>query len=177
MNDPTTDPTSDPTTDPTSDPTADPTSDPTADPTSEAPGPDYANTTAHDLGATTPVPTAAATTPFRVEPSTPVPDDRVATEPTPAPTASTAWQPPAGPPAAAPAPVEQGGLVTVRKGPRPGAITLGLLSMIIAAYVLTANLTDTDLNLRVLAPTTFGALGVVFLVVGLVGVLAGSRRR
>lgn len=118
-------------------------------------------------------------TPLRVEPPTPVPDDVVTPEetdtrtlpqldapPPPATTTQSAWQPPAGQP-----------LVTVRRGPLPVTIMLGLLSLIVSAYVLVTNLTRTDLDLRLIGPMMFGAVGGLLLIVGLIGVFAGGRSR
>jgi hypothetical protein len=106
---------------------------------------------------TSPIPTTAtrevpAARPFRVEPATPVP-------------------------VAGPQEPTRPALVVVRRGPRPGAIMLGLLSMIVAAYVLVANLTDTDVNLRLVGPPMIGAFGGMLLIVGLVGVVTGRMRR
>jgi hypothetical protein len=119
--------------------------------------------------------------PFRVEPSTPVPDDAVSPDdiaaglPTlPAPPPSTHPQPPMG--AAPPAPYGRG-LVTVRRGPLPMTIMLGLLSLIVAGYVMATNLLGADFDMRVAGPTVFGTFGGLLLVVGLVGVIAGGRRR
>jgi hypothetical protein len=112
------------------------------------------------------------TTPFRVEPATPVPDDVTK----PAGEASTALPPPSLTTPTYPSYAQQP-LVTVAKGPRPFTVMLGLLSMIVAGYVLAMNLTTTDLDLRVLGPTTFGALGGLLVFVGLIGVVASGRRR
>jgi hypothetical protein len=122
-----------------------------------------------------------ATTPFRVEPATPVPDD-VVRDPAPAPASQLPHlPPPVGSPvpvASTPhQPVPRPALVYVRRGPRPGAIMLGLLSMIIAAYVLAANLTDADLSLRLVGPPMIGAFGGMLLIVGLIGVVVGRLRR
>ena len=80
-------------------------------------------------------------------------------------------------PQVAPQPAPRPVLVTVRKGPRPGSIMLGLLSMLVAAYVLVANLTDADLSVRMVGPMMIGALGGMLLLVGLAGVVAGRLRR
>lgn len=192
---------SDPTADPASAPAADPASDPVAPtgatslsshlgwpetPTS-APTSSTGSATAQSPAAaewTSPIPTTAtrevpAARPFRVEPATPVPDDVVA-EADPAAGSSL----PHLPPPSAPAPVAQApgeparpALVVVRRGPRPGAIMLGLLSMIVAGYILAANLTDTDLSFRLVGPPMIGAFGGMLLIVGLIGVLAGRMRR
>jgi hypothetical protein len=155
------------------DPTADPMTDPLADPMTNpmtGPSPDPAVTTQIPAVSTQAMPAA---TPFRVEPATPVPDDAVtegsALPHLPPPTAQPypAYQEPAPRPA----------LVTVRKGPRPGSIMLGLLSMLVAAYVLVANLTDADLSFRLVGPTMIGAFGGMLLLVGLAGVVAGRLRR
>ena len=76
-------------------------------------------------------------------------------------------------PSRPPSPPRVPALVTVRKGPRPGAIMLGLLTMLVAAYVLVANLTDADLSFRMVGPSMIGALGCMLLLVGLAGVVAG----
>ena len=128
------------------------------------------------------IPTPA---PYRVEPATPVPDDAVAdteaadhrsTVPhVPSPTGSApdpAWPPPV---VAHEAP--RPALVTVRKGPRPGSIMFGLLTMIVSAYVLVANLTNADLSFRLVGPPMIGAFGGMLLIVGLAGVVAGRLRR
>jgi len=130
--------------------------------------------------------------PFRVEPATPVPDDVSSERPTMDP---AAWPPPAstGP---TPAPHEAStpassacsghhsgrhgshhAHVTVRKGPRPGAVVLGLLSMIVAAYVIAVNVTDADVEFRIVGPVLIGALGGLLLLVGLAGVVVGRLRR
>lgn len=125
-------------------------------------------------------------TPFRVEPATPVPDDAVAEgarlphlPPPPASTPDPSWpapvvSQPARPWAGQPAPTP---LVTVRKGPRPGSIMLGLLTLLVAAYILVANLTDADLSFRMVGPSMIGAFGGMLLLVGLAGVVAGRMRR
>jgi hypothetical protein len=190
------DPTSHPTNEPTNEPTSnaaetsdmssndrpdpapefrDPTADPTADPmTAPAPDPvpEPAETTAIPASSTQTLPAA---TPFRVEPATPVPDDAVAEGsllphlPPPNQPNQPAW--PVQQPAPRPA------LVTVHKGPRPATIMLGLLSILVAAYVLVANLTDADLSFRMAGPTMIGAFGGMLLLVGLAGVVAGRLRR
>ena len=128
-------------------------------------------------------PGAAAATPFRVEPATPVPDDAVAEGARlphlPPPTTSApdpSWPAPTVP-TPAPQPAPRPALVTVRKGPRPGSIMLGLLTMLVAAYVLVANLTDADLSFRMVGPSMIGAFGGMLLLVGLAGVVAGRLRR
>ena len=117
-------------------------------------------------------------TPFTVEPAAPVPDDAPASwashaprahhlpAPTPAPASTTT-------PVAV---MEQQPLVTIQKGPRPFTVMLGLLSMVVAGYVLAMNLTDADIDFRVIGPATFGAFGVLLVLVGLVGVVANGRR-
>jgi hypothetical protein len=120
---------------------------------------------------------AASGSPFRVEPSAPVPDDAVRGD------GPDLSQLP--PPAWAPAgePVDQayegplGPGVTVRRGPRPGTVMFGLLAIIVAGYVLVANLTDADLSLRLVGPPLIGAFGGMLLLVGLAGVVAGRLRR
>lgn len=137
--------------------------------------------TTHGDPMTEPQPSTAPTTPFRVDPPAPVPDDapqewashapRAVHAPAPA---ASADPTPLPPPVA---PQWQQPLVTIQKGPRPFTVMLGLLSMVVAGYVLTMNLTEADLDLRVIGPATFGAFGVLLVLVGLVGVVAGGRRR
>ena len=140
--------------------------------------------------ATSALPEAESSTPFRVEPSTPVPDD--ATRPDEATDTADGLPhlpPPAGPttssypgyagyppPTTAPSGEPSRPLVTVRRGPRPGTVVLGLLAMLVSAYVLIGNLTDADLSLRLVGPPLIGAFGGVLLLVGLVGVVAGRLR-
>jgi hypothetical protein len=164
------------------DPTADPTADPVVDPT-------LTIETVH----TQAVPTTQAVpeaTPFRVEPATPVPDDVTRDTPD-----LSHLPPPSVEPAApAGAPTQQAGgcggdrpwshashrghaHVTVRKGPRPGAVVLGLLSMLVAAYVIAVNVSDASLDVRLVGPALVGALGGLLLLVGLAGVLIGRLRR
>ncbi|GAA2021259.1 hypothetical protein GCM10009740_07260 [Terrabacter terrae] len=155
------------------DPTADPVSDPTSDPTSGS------------TAATTEIPSAStqslpAQAPFRVEPARPVPDDavRAGSElphlPPPA-------APPSGPTGApswsAPEPAPRPALVTVHKGPRPATVMLGLLTVLVAAYLLLANLTRVDLGFSFTGPAVIGAFGGMLLLVGIAGVLAGRLRR
>ena len=89
---------------------------------------------------------------------------------------------PAGPPAPEPAARRpdpepyRPPLVTVQKGPRPGTVLLGLLTLVVAGYVLLTNLTGAQVDLARMGPTLVGALGVLLLVVGLTGVLLGRRR-
>ncbi|MBW8731979.1 MAG: hypothetical protein JF622_13640, partial [Terrabacter sp.] len=113
----------------------------------------------------------------------PVPDDAVAEGARlphlPPPTTSApdpSWPAPVVP-TPAPQPAPRPALVTVRKGPRPGSIMLGLLTMLVAAYVLVANLTDADLSFRMVGPSMIGAFGGMLLLVGLAGVVAGRIRR
>ena len=124
--------------------------------------------------------------PFRVQPASPVPDDAVAEGarlphlPPPGSQPDPSWPAPVLPQAAtqpAPQPAPRPVPVTVHKGPRPGSIMLGLLSMLVAAYVLVANLTDADLSVRMVGPMMIGALGGMLLLVGLAGVVAGRLRR
>lgn len=183
-----------------SDPTAEPTPEPAASagttslssqlgwpemPASTSPASPASSAVPSGVGAgsTSPIPTTAtrevpAARPFRVEPATPVPDD-VVTEPDPLPGSGLPHLPPPTAPAPVAGPQEptRPALVVVRRGPRPGAIMLGLLSMIVAAYVLVANLTDTDVNLRLVGPPMIGAFGGMLLIVGLVGVITGRMRR
>lgn len=178
----------DPTADPVSDPTSDPTSRSTADPTSGS----TAGTTGGTTGgtgtgpdATTEIPSAStqslpAQAPFRVAPARPVPDDavRAGSElphlPQPA-------APPSGPSAApswsAPEPAPRPALVTVNKGPRPATVMLGLLTVLVAAYLLLANLTHVDLGFSFTGPAVIGAFGGMLLLVGIAGVVAGRLRR
>ena len=125
------------------------------------------------------------TMPFRVEPAIPVPDDAVnpdagETQTLPAPQ----WESPvAPPPSTQPAWTQpastfsQGapGLVSVRTGPRPGTIVLGLLSLIVAALVLVRNLTGLQLDLAVNGPIIVAVIGGLLVVVGLFGVALGRR--
>jgi hypothetical protein len=171
----------DPTTefrDPTADPTVDPTTEPAVEPAVEPPV-DPAETTTIPAATTQALPPA---TPFRIQPAAPVPDDAVAEGaglphlPPPRSQPDPSWPAPVPPqPASQPAPSPV--FVTVHKGPRPGAIMLGLLSMLVAAYVLVANLTGADLSFRMVGPTMIGALGGMLLLVGLAGVVTGRLRR
>jgi hypothetical protein len=185
--DPTSDPTSDPTADPTPDPTADPTSavapDPTAAPSSD-PGPTLTvdpvgdPTTTIETQLTQAVP---APTPFRVEPATPVPDD-VTGEPAGHAGDTAGHLSHLPPPTPQPwghgtSPHRTYAQVTVRKGPRPGAVVLGLLAMLVAAYVIVVNVSDASLDFRLVGPALIGALGGLLLLVGLAGVLIGRLRR
>jgi hypothetical protein len=122
--------------------------------------------------------------PFRVEPATPVPDDALQPEgdttalpslPTPPPSTRSTASGPAAP--SAPSGPPRQGLVTVRRGPLPMTIMLGLLSLIVAGYVLATNLMGADFDMRVAGPTMFGSFGGLLLIVGLVGVIAGGRGR
>lgn len=164
--------------------------DPTGDPVAEPTNPTDTNAAeSSDMSSNdTPDPTqelrdpTADPTPFRVEPPTPVPDDAVAEG------ARLPHLPPPGAEQAVPteqvqqaqtvlAPAPWPALVTVHKGPRPATIMLGLLSVLMAAYVLVANLTDAHLSVRMLGPTMIGAFGGMLLLVGLAGVVAGRLRR
>lgn len=118
----------------------------------------------------------AGHTPFRVEPTTPVPDDVVRPDgetdvearpvlPQPSTSPAPAWSPP------------RQGLVTVRRGPLPVTIMVGLLSLIVAGYVLVSNLAGADLDLRMMGPMAFGSFGGLLLLVGLIGLVAGGRGR
>ena len=135
-----------------------------------------------DPDPTTPLPAAATgamptVTPFLVEPASPVPDDAVSDA------EHLPHMPPAGTPDPSwpsPAAVEQTprpALVTVRKGPRPGSIMFGLLTIIVSAYIVLSNLSDADLSFRLVGPPMIGAFGGMLLLVGLAGVLAGRLRR
>lgn len=113
--------------------------------------------------------------PFRVEPTNPVPDDVVASEVAGAPA-------PVGPPAPDPSSRRpdpepyRPPLVTIQKGPRPGTVMLGLLALVVAAYVMVTNLTGAEVDLGRMGPSLVGGLGVLLLLVGLTGVLLGRRR-
>lgn len=176
------DPTADPPVVPASDPASDPAPDPAPDPAVDPPV-DPAETTTIPAATTQALPAAS---PFRVQPASPVPDDAVAEGarlphlPPPGSQPDPSWPAPVLPQAApqpAPQPAPRPVLVTVRKGPRPGSIMLGLLSMLVAAYVLVANLTDADLSVRMVGPMMIGALGGMLLLAGLAGVVAGRLRR
>lgn len=108
--------------------------------------------------------------PFRVEPAAPVPDDVVAAQ---APVAPPAPDPAARRPDPEP---YRPPLVTIQKGPRPGTVLLGLLAMVVAAYVLVTNLTGAQVDVARMGPSLVGGLGVLLLLVGLTGVLLGRRR-
>ena len=71
--------------------------------------------------------------------------------------------------------VPYGGLVTVRTGPRPGAIMLGLLCLLVAGYTMARQLTEWRLDLATAGPLTIGALGALLLLVGLAGLVARRR--
>ena len=154
----------------------------------QAPTPDttalpVAHTTALPQAQTTALPQASgpaepasqasvpAPAPFRVEPSAPVPDDVTpASDPDRLP-------PPVGEPVAQSYEGPMGPGVTVRRGPRPGTVMFGLLAVIVAAYVLVANLTNADVSIRLVGPPLVGAFGGMLLLVGIAGVLAGRLRR
>ncbi len=122
-------------------------------------------TRAIDLGATSQLPhLPQASAPYRVDPSTPVPNDRVVPEPPLQPRTEdeTGHHRP---------------LVTVAKGPRPGTVLFGLISIIVAAYVIIDNLGGSELDLRQHLPAAVGAVGALLVLVGLVGVAASRRRR
>lgn len=159
-------------TDPTADPVAAPTGDPTADPTTEPvtePGANPAATTEIPSTSTQALPTQP---PFRVEPSSPVPDDVVVSGSElphlPAPTPA---------PAPAPEPAPRPARATVHQGPRPATVMLGLLTVLVAAYLLLANLARVNLGFAVSGPAFLGAFGALLLLVGLAGVVAGRLRR
>jgi hypothetical protein len=149
------------------------------------PTPAPAPTPASDPDETPTIPAASTQalplpSPFRVEPSAPVPDD-VVTDATelphlPPPPQADAWPAPAGAQQTY-QPDPRPALVTVRKGPRPGSIMFGLLTMIVAGYLLVANLTDADITFRLVGPPMIGAFGGMLLIVGLTGVVAGRLRR
>ena len=68
-------------------------------------------------------------------------------------------------------------LVTVAKGPRPGPVLFGLISIVVAAYVIIDNLGGSNLDLRQNLPAALGAVGALLLLVGLVGVVTSRHRR
>ena len=117
--------------------------------------------------------------PFKVEPATPVPDDAVHPDEPRQPPQVQMMPPPPAPAAAAPqwAPPRSPGLVTVRRGPLPMTIMLGLLSIIVAGFVLVTNLAGADFNMRAVGPMMFGSFGGLLLIVGLIGIIAGGRGR
>lgn len=127
-------------------------------------------------------PATPGPTPFKVEPATPVPDDALHPDDEPSPPPHFQMMPPPPAPAAAAppqwaAPSRSPGLVTVRRGPLPMTIMLGLLSIIVAGFVLVTNLAGADFNLRAVAPMMFGSFGGLLLIVGLIGIIAGGRGR
>ena len=171
-----------PTAEPLADPSADPLADLAAGPAVPTAGTDPTAESLADPGVTTEMPATSTQAlpsdrPFRVEPAAPVPDDVVAPGSElphlpPPPSPAHAPQPPSVP-QPAPRPV----LVTVNKGPRPATVMLGLLSVLVAAYLLLANLTRVDLGFAVSGPFFLGAFGGILLLVGLAGVVAGRLRR
>lgn len=68
-----------------------------------------------------------------------------------------------------------GGLVTVRTGPRPGAIVLGLLCLLVSTYTVLRQTLDWRPDLDLLGPISIGAFGALLLIVGLIG-MVGRRR-
>jgi hypothetical protein len=131
--------------------------------------------------------------PRQVAPEGPVPEDRV-TEPEssddtlmieqqpttaqPVSAAETTLSTPAPAPPVPAEPTEPAaprGLVTVRTGPRPGAILLGLLCLLVSAYTISRQTTDWRLDLSLAGPISIGAIGTLLLLMGLVG-LVGRRR-
>ena len=122
-------------------------------------------TRAFDPGPTSPLPhLPQASAPYRVEPSTPVPDDRVAPDSSPGTHPSEQ-------------PEHHHPLVTVAKGPRPGTVLFGLVSIVVAAYVIIDNLGGNEFDLRQNLPVALGAVGALLLLVGLVGVVVSRLRR
>jgi hypothetical protein len=194
--DPTADPTADPMDpvpqDPSSLATPDPTSALTADPVGD---PTMTIETAHTqavpahtkaVPAQGPPPMAPpsqpvpAQTPFRVEPATPVPDDVTSDSGESADdSANRLSHLPPPSPHWGHEPIAHGSYarVTVRKGPRPGAVVFGLLAMLVSAYVIAVNVSDASLEFRIVGPALIGALGGLLLLVGLAGVLIGRLRR
>ncbi|MDN5798196.1 MAG: hypothetical protein L0H79_20955, partial [Intrasporangium sp.] len=67
-------------------------------------------------------------------------------------------------------------LVTIQKGPRPGTVLLGLITLVVAGYVLVTNLTGAQVDLARTGPSLVGGLGVLLLIVGVTGVVLGRRR-
>lgn len=132
----------------------DPLADPLAEPMAE---PDATQPISSPTTAVPSLPAFQPQHPYRVEPAVPVPDD-ARVEPLPV------------------LPATRHG-VHVRRGPRPGAVVLGLLSMLVSAYVIAANISGTHLELRVVGPALVGALGGLLLLVGLAGVVVGRLRR
>jgi hypothetical protein len=106
---------------------------------------------------------------FPVEPLTPATPD-----PTPDPTVATPTTATPTPPASPVAPAPRA-LVTVRTGPRPGAILLGLLCLLVAGYTTARQTMDWRLDLNLVGPVSIGVLGTLLLLVGLIGLV--SRRR
>lgn len=115
------------------------------------------------------MPPTDPTMPFRVEPATPVPDDAVN------PDAPSGESRPG--PASHPAPSYPAPLVTVHTGPRPGTVMLGLLALLVAAFVVVRNATSLHLDLAKDGPMIVAGVGGLLLLVGLTGVLLGLRRR
>lgn len=114
--------------------------------------------------------------PFKVEPATPVPDDVVRDAADSAAALPNLPVPPRAPASAARWAQPPRGLVKVRRGPLPVTVMLGLLSVIVAGYVLVTNLAGADIDMRVMGPIVFGSFGGLLLLVGLIGVIAGGRR-
>jgi hypothetical protein len=114
--------------------------------------------------------------PFRVEPDAPVRDDTPRASETPPQYPPPQYSQHSAPPSPAHAPAPTPALVTVAKGPRPGTVLLGLLTMVVAAWVLVVNLTGAQLDLERFGPLAIGGLGVALLLIGLVGVMVGRRR-
>lgn len=114
--------------------------------------------------------TASQTAPLRVEPATVVPDDRISGDEMHAQRSarpdSTDWM---GAP--------RRPLVTVARGPRPVTVLFGLVSIMVAAYVLVVNLGGAAPDLGTHLPAIVGVAGGLLLVVGLVGLVLGRRRR
>lgn len=106
--------------------------------------------------------------PFRVEPDAPVRDD--------VPRAPDTHLPPPQHPAPTHGPAPTPALVTVARGPRPGTVLLGLLTMVVAAWVLVVNLTGAQVDLERVGPLAIGGLGLLLLVIGLIGLVVGRRR-
>jgi hypothetical protein len=184
----------DPTSDPLAEPTPDPSTDPLGDPTTTIETVHTKAVPAQDVQSqdvqTQAVPEQI---PFRVEPATPVPDDVTSDTASDLPHLPPPSVGPVAPPASTPRIPQSGGCdgghpwdhashrghahVTVHKGPRPGAVVLGLLAMLVSAYVIAVNVSDASLSFRLVGPVLIGALGGLLLLVGLAGVLIGRLRR
>ena len=125
-----------------------------------------------------PLPPTSATMPFRVEPATPVPDDAVSPDAEPDLTQTQALPHLSVPPTGSAYPHDPAldlGRVTVRTGPRPGTVMLGLLALLVAAFAVVRNTTSVRLDFANDGPVIVAGIGVLLLIVGLTGVLLGRR--